>query len=118
MKKYILVIATVLLASSGAYAVINDGSYGAASDGLAIGSDTNGQTTVKASKGVQIGYKADTTSGLGYILASYHESGTQTFATSSGDTKIFKQDTTGVVITGMTVPTGSDTADFTGWTAM
>lgn len=117
MKKYIFMIAAVVFIASGVYAATEDGAYQAATTGLDIGGSA-GTTNVKSSKGVMIGYKADTTAGLGYVLGSYHTSGTQTYATSSGDTKIFKQDGTGAAVSGMAVPTGSNSADFSSWTAM
>jgi len=55
--------------------------------------------------------------GQGYVLGAYHGSGTQTYGTSSGDTKIYKQDVTGVAVP-TTAPTGSNTADFSSWAAM
>ncbi|RII31667.1 MAG: hypothetical protein CXR30_02310 [Geobacter sp.] len=112
MKKTIIALFVCLLAVSAAYA-----EYAKVEDGLDIGKTE--KTTVKGSKGVLIDFIADeTTEGQGYVLGAYHGSGTQTYATSSGDTKIYKQDATGVSVTDITVPTGSATADFTGWTAM
>lgn len=112
MKKIILSAALVLCATS-AFA-----SYEAVDTATGKTLGTTQTTVAKGSKGVMIEYLADTTNnGQGYVLGSYHSSGTQTYASSSGDTKIYKQDGTGVAVpTG--VPTGSNTADFTGWTAM
>lgn len=115
MKKTIIALFVCLLATSAAYAAAT---YSKVEDGLEIGATL--KTTIKGSKGVLVSYAGDTTSddkGQGYVLGAYHGSGTQTYATSSGDTKMYKQDATKVDPPG-TVPIGSATADFTGWTAM
>jgi len=79
---------------------------GDASNGLTVGSTST--TQVKGSKGVVISYNGVQ---QGYVLGSYHTSGTQTFGTSSGDTKIFKANGTNVTLP-TTIATGSETADF------
>lgn len=114
MKKTIIALFVCLLAASAAYAT-----YAKVENGLDIGITL--KTTIKGSKGVLVDFIGDTTTtdkGQGYVLGAYHGSGTQTYATSSGDTKIYKQDATGVGVDGITVPTGSATANFSGWTAM
>jgi uncharacterized protein YxeA len=111
MKKTILFLLAITCVASTAFAA-----YQSIENGASIGSTST--TTIKGSKGVQAIYNADTTtSGQGYTIGVYHSSGTQTYATSSGDTKIYKQDVTGATPT-TTVPTGSNTADFSGWTSM
>ncbi|MBI2354918.1 MAG: hypothetical protein HYV06_07805 [Deltaproteobacteria bacterium] len=114
MKKYILASLVVLFVAATSYAAYE------AVDGTGKTLGSTKTTVVKGSKGVMVDYGADTsTSGQGYVLGAYHGSGTQTFATSSGDTKIFKQDGTAKAIP-TTVPTGSATADMSGsgFTAM
>ena len=112
MKKSILFSIAILCVASTSFAT-----YVAVEDGALIGSATNGQTTVKGSKGVKIEYVSESTGGQGYVLGAFHNSGTQTFATSSGDTKIYKQDATGVAVP-TTAPIGSATVDFSAWKAM
>jgi hypothetical protein len=111
MKKTILMLIAISCFASTAFAT-----YVAVQDGTTLGSAAP-TLTVKGSKGVQIEYGADTTAGQGYVLGAYHTSGTQTYASSSGDTKIYKQDGTGVA-TPTAIPTGSNTANFSAWTAM
>lgn len=87
---------------------------GDASNGLTIGTSTN-TYTVKGSKGVTVTYDG---AAQGYVLGSYHTSGTQTFGSSSGDTKIFKSDGTNATLPS-TIPTGSESATWgSGWAAM
>ena len=63
-------------------------------------------------------------SGLGYTVASYHLSGTKTFGSSSGDSKIFWIDGVGSDATGTGAPTtpdapsGTASAAFGSWTAL
>ena len=85
-------------------------------DGTVTVGDT-GPVAVKVSKGVSLAYDAETTAGLGYSVGAYHSSGTKTFASSSGDSKIWFTDATGSDIPD--APSGTDSADFgTGWTAL
>lgn len=99
-----------------AFAVITatDGTYtAAASDGsLTIGA--TGAAVVKLSKNVKLSYKKQTT-GLGYSVATYHTSGTKSYASSSGDSKIWAKD--GEVVQ-PAAPSGTASADFTGWTPL
>jgi hypothetical protein len=110
MKKIIFAFITVLFAASISFA-----SYEAV-DGTGKTLGSTKSTVVKGSKGVMVDFVADS-AGQGYVLGAYHSSGTQTFGTSSGDTKVYKQDGTGVTIPS-TAPTGSNTANFSAWTAM
>jgi len=79
---------------------------------------------VKPSKNVTVTYNpssAKVPSGngaLAYSIASFHASGSKSYASSSGDTKIFAQDGTGS--TGVTSPeSASSSADFSsGWTPL
>jgi hypothetical protein len=103
MKKIIFAVLSVLFASSSAFAAAQSGD---ASNGLTIGATAT--TVVKGSKGVTVSYNGVQ---QGYILGTWHTSGTQTFATSAGDTKIFKATGTAVTLP-TTIPTGSATADF------
>jgi hypothetical protein len=111
MKKTILLLLAISCVTSTAFAA-----YVAIESGATIGSGSN-TTTIRGSKGVQASYVSESTAGQGYVLGTYHSSGTQTLGTSSGDTKIYKQNATGVAVP-TTAPTGSNSADFSSWTAM
>jgi len=108
----VLIIAVAATASYAAYGASD------ASNGQTVGSGPN-QATVRSSKGVYVEYIPEPTAGQGYVLGTYHGSGTLTFGTSAGDTKIYKQDGTGKNVPA-TVPTGTATVDFAGagWTMM
>lgn len=112
MKKIFLAFVALLMAAGIGYAM-NDGSY-ATGDTVSLGA-----TTVKPSKSVYLGYKPDNTtagSAQGYVLGAYHGSGTMTYASSSGDTKIYKANATAQTLGA--APTGSATATWaSGWTA-
>lgn len=112
MKKLFVMLAVLAFTASAAVAAyeLADGT------GKTLGSNPH-SLTVKGSKGVYVEYLADTANGQGYIIGTYHQSGTKTYASSSGDTKIFYKDNTANAVP-TTVPTGSDSADFTGWTAL
>ena len=79
---------------------------------------------VKPSKNVTVTYNASTATvpsgngALAYSIASYHASGSKSYGSSSGDTKIFAQDGTGS--TGVASPeTAGASANFgSGWTAL
>lgn len=115
MKKIALFAALLLVFSSGAAFAWSSGTYDA---GDTAGTVTVGSTStanVKVSKGVSLSYKSQTT-GLGYSVATYHSSGTKTFASSSGDSKIWSQNTTAVAPPA--APSGTASAAFSGWTAL
>lgn len=83
------------------------------------GTDDTPELSIQLSKGVGMAYVADTdTDGLGYIVGTSHTSGTRTFASSSGDAKIFFIDAKDSDISGIDVPTGTESADFDGWSAL
>lgn len=81
---------------------------------LTIGSTA--ATDVKLSKGVALEYVSET-DGLGYVVGTSHSSGTKTFASSSGDSKIWSKDGIEQSIPS-TAPAGTESADFSGWTAL
>lgn len=119
MKK-IAVLAIVLFAFSSVSAFAwTDGSYALAdtNGSLVIGGTTGETVTVKLSNKVSLAYKAETTAGLGYTVGTYHATGTKSYGSSSGDSKIFFRDATGVVPPS-TAPTGTGSADFTAWKPM
>jgi len=72
---------------------------------------------LKLSKNVSAEYVTET-NGLGYVVGTTHSSGTKTYASSSGDSKIFSIDGIGTAIP-TAAPTGTLSAAFgTGWTAL
>lgn len=114
MKKMITLLACVALvgASTSAFAAFVSGDT---NGNLAIGSTV--KATLKLSANVKAQYTAHGTNpAQGYVLQAYHTSGSKTYGTSSGDTRLYFVDATG----GLTVnaPAGGATADFSAWTAM
>lgn len=112
MKKITLMTMLLFVVTTGSALA----SYGEGDTG---GSKTIGSTStavVKLSKGVSIDY-VSATGGLGYVVGTYHSSGTKTFASSSGDSKIWSKDGTAQSIPS-TAPTGTASADFSGWTGL
>ena len=76
---------------------------------------------VKPSKNVSVQYTSSSvSSGTGcvtYSISASHSSGTKSFGSSSGDTKIFMKDGTGAAPPA--APASGSSADFSGgWTAM
>ena len=120
MKKIVwlsIVLFAISTTSAFAVTVAADATWTAAdTDGsIQVGATTTGAAVVKLSKNVKINY-TEQAAGLGYSVGTYHISGTKTFASSSGDSKIWTSDTTGATIP--TAPTGTDSANFSGWTAL
>ena len=102
MKKTILTLLAIACFAGTAFATYVD-----VQDGVAIPASGTAQMNVKGSKNVKIEYVADTTTaGQGYVLGASHGSGTQTFGTSSGDTKVYKHDGTFI-----SVPTTAPKSD-------
>ena len=114
-KALILAIFSVVLVSSQAMAEFVKGD---ASGAVEIGSTQ--KLTLKLSKDVAVEYLGSTTSGeegLGYVIGASHSSGTRTFASSSGDAKIWYKDGINTAIP-TTVPIETESANFSGWTAL
>lgn len=87
------------------------GTYTAPSVDGSINVGSTQKATVKLSKNVMLAYEGQAT-GLGYSVGSYHTSGTKSFASSSGDSKIWASDGTGIAIPD--APAGTVSAAFTG----
>lgn len=110
MRKSILSLLIIAITASASFAA-----YGTtdASNGQIVGSSLN-HTTIKSSKGVYVEYIAETlVGGQGYVLGTYHGSGTMTYATSAGDTKSYRMDGTARAVPSV-APIGTATVDFTG----
>lgn len=73
--------------------------------------------TVKVSKNVTVRYIPEA-AGLTYSMSSFHTSGTKTYATTSGDTKIFMQDSTSIVAPPDAPASGASGAFTSGWTSL
>ena len=77
---------------------------------------TIGTLVFKLSKNVLMAYESETNF-TGYSIGAYHNKGTKTFASSSGDSKIFEAAKTGMDIPD--APVGTASANFaTGWTSL
>lgn len=72
--------------------------------------------SVKPSKGVTVKYTPEA-AGATYSITAMHGSGTKTYGSSSGDTKIFMKDTT-TIADPPAAPAAGASADFSTWTAL
>ena len=113
MKKVLILLVMMVLVAAPAIAL--DGAYGTKSSTHTLGGTNT--LDVTPSKGVAIYYDVNADPYDGYAIASYHDKGSKTFMTSSGDTKIFFQDATAV--NAPAAPTGvAGTVASTGWTEL
>lgn len=124
MKKIIsLTLAGLFAATSAFAAAAIDGTYSA---GDASGTWTINATnvgtgvtfTTKLSANVSAAYKADTTAspngGLFYAMATSHSSGTKSYASSSGESRLFMKEAVAA-----TFPAAASSGiDWTGWTSV
>lgn len=81
----------------------------------ATGDVAVGSATVKTSKNVYINYKSSSDN-TGYAAATYHNKGTKTYGSSSGDSKVYEKANTAEAVPD--APTGTASANFSGWTAL
>ena len=83
---------------------------------------TNMTFKVKVSANVFVDYKNDSAGGTYYTLATYHASGTKSYGSGSGDSRIYMFENGGVnSATGITpaaAVTAAAVADWAGWTAV
>jgi len=97
------------------------GTEAAGSTGSGITAANNPKLTQQLSTNVLMDY-ISATDGAGYIVGTFHNKGTRTYGSSSGDTQIFSAviTTTGTGIAlPTTAPTGTASAAFTStWTAL
>jgi hypothetical protein len=77
-------------------------------------SDSEAELTFYLSNNISLNYLY-ATDGLGYVLGTYHTSGSRTYGSSSGDTYIFWVDETAGTLPA--APTGAETAGFS-WTSL
>ena len=116
MKKIAILSVFLFMVTVGsAFAAVGDFPAGTAGS-LTVPTGTATVTAiVKLSNKVGLQYTKQAT-GLGYVVATSHTSGTRTYGSSSGDSKIYYVDTLATSGPG-TAPTGTASAGFT-WTAM
>ena len=74
-----------------------------------------GTLTIKTSKNVYFYYKS-ALDNTGYSVSTYHNKGTKSFGSSSGDAKIYEFAETAKDCP--TAPVGTASADFTGWSSL
>ncbi|QWV95057.1 hypothetical protein KP004_07730 [Geomonas oryzisoli] len=123
MKKVLAIIALLGLSAGAAYSATT-WAYPSTSGTYTLG--TAGSThflDIKPSANVGFAYDGGTT-GVAYVVGSYHAQGSRVFGGSSTDTNIFYKDITapgiGTLLTGTdlpAVPTPPNGAFSAGWTA-
>jgi len=122
MKIKVLALAAIftLCVSASSFAAVTWGTANA--DGsFTIGNTANGpQLIIKPSANVTLGYES--TSGISYSVGTYHSSGTKTYGTTNGDTRIYMYENTAQ--TSAQVPPADPNSNLgvttwgAGWTAM
>lgn len=123
MKKVIMLVMAVLGTASIALAVSTTGGYQSCETGFQLGGGTPPSGTgtaptmsLQSSKSVKLNYLGSS-DGTGYVIAGSHTSGTKTYGTSSGDTKIYIADGSQATIP-TAAPTGTASATWQStWTA-
>lgn len=115
MKRIVALSLAVAIAGTSSVAFA-DAVTKAYSDTSANSTLTVGTLIFKLSKNVYMSYKSDTDN-TGYSIGAYHNKGTKTFASSSGDSKIFEATLTAKTLPD--APVGTASADFSsGWSAL
>jgi hypothetical protein len=129
MKKALLLAVVLIMGYSANCFAAAAALCSQAADGTySIGTTANHQLTgVKPSANVRLSYGSTTqtvggvVTGIAYTLGTYHSSGTFTYATSSGDTNIYrfpKNESTNAFSLPPDAPTTATAgATWTGWTA-
>lgn len=129
MKKILLTAAVIVMAySTSVFAAASSWITAGADGTYSLGTTANHQLLgIKPSANVRLGYGSTTqtintvTTGIAYCLGTYHTSGTFTYATSSGDTNIFRYPKNEANNTFTAPPDAPTTATagatWTGWTA-
>ena len=75
--------------------------------------------TARLSANVYMSLQSNSTDGSTYLVSTIHGSGNKYYATGSGDSRIFMQESTSdTLITPPTVASSSAAVDWTGWTAV
>lgn len=108
MKKTIIALLLSVFVASVSFAATSSTNWILVENGNDLGTTSTPAFSAKGSKGVSVAYLA---TAQGYVIGASHSSGTQTYASSSGDTKIFKADGTRVAIP-TTAPSGTASASF------
>lgn len=128
MKKIICLVALVLISTaSAALAVDGVGTFGTSystPDGAgnltyaATGVGAGVNFTVKTSANVKFSLQNNSTDGTTYVAAAYHSSGSKSYATGSGDSRIYMQEKASTATAYPAPPTIGATVDWSGWTAV
>lgn len=116
MKKILALTLVLTFSASAAFAAYSEG-YSKADSTKTVG-DAPNTLVFKLSKNVQMDYKAHNLK-TGYAIAAYHNKGTKTYGSSSGDSKIFEN--SALSVEAPTAPDGTASADFpssAGWSAL
>jgi len=109
MKKiFALMLILTVASASAAFAAAT--TVAASTGAVAVGT-----TTVNTSKNVYVAYKSDTNNS-GYAVVTYHDKGTKTYGSSSGDSKVYEKANTGNGCPD--APVGTASADFSSWTSL
>jgi hypothetical protein len=129
MNKIVATIAMLLFTAASAFAA---GTPNTQVDFADNGTTTMGtpSMSLKPSKNVTVSYQSSVTQAqsgtnllpgvVAYSISSSHATGSKSFGSSSGDTKIFMKDGTGVSPETAPVKAGDSASGYqaTGWTAM
>ena len=114
MKRIVALTLALALTITASAAFATDKAYSDTDTGAAT--LTVGTLVFKLSKNVLMAYKS-ASDFTGYSIGAYHNKGTKTFASSSGDSKIFEAAVTANGIPD--APVGTASAAFgSGWTAL
>jgi hypothetical protein len=127
MKKILVLTAALVFAATNCFAIASGATGTMLLDGTDEGLELHGDPSAatattaligKMSTGVGVGWMTETG---GYTLVTQHKSGTKAYGTSYDSTSMFQtvsDGTPGTVI--LSVPTATDTSDFTGsdWKSM
>ena len=128
MKKISVLLASALILSATvAFAVDGTGTFGATystPDGAgnltyaATGVGAGVNFAVKTSANVKFSLQNNATDGTSYVAAAYHSSGSKSYATGSGDSRIYMQEKAATATAYPAPPTLAATVDWAGWTAV
>jgi len=109
MKKiFALMLVLTVASASAAFAAAT--TVAASTGAVAIGT-----ATVNTSKNVYIAYKSSANND-GYAVVTYHDKGTKTYGSSSGDSKVYEKANTGNACPD--APSGTASADFSTWSSL
>lgn len=125
MKKIIILAGLFMFAATSAFAGVSVpiGTFGDAGKtlhGVKSGTaDANSPLIGKTSTGVALGLLT-TATGTGYSAVTQHKNGTKCYGSSFDSTSIYSKDVATVGTAELSVPTATDSSNFTGtgWTSL